>query len=48
MEGFALTDHGIDFGGLNARLQQNSLQEKLTVQWIAGCLDQLREERAVA
>jgi NAD(P)H-flavin reductase len=38
----------VDFGGLNARLQQNSLQEKLTVQWIAGCLEQLREERAVA
>lgn len=38
----------VDFGGLNARLQQNSLQEKLTVQWIAGCMDALREQRAVA
>jgi hypothetical protein len=38
----------VDFGGLSARLQQNSLQEKLTVQWIAGCLGELREERAIA
>jgi len=38
----------VDFGGLNARLRQNSLQEKLTVEWIAGCLDSLREERVVA
>ena len=38
----------VDFGGLSARLRQNSLQEKLTVQWIAGCLDTLRQQREVA
>jgi hypothetical protein len=31
----------VDFGGLAARLGQNSLQEKLTTQWIAGCLGEL-------
>jgi hypothetical protein len=25
----------VDFGGLDARLRQNSVQEKLTAQWIA-------------
>ena len=38
----------VDFGGLGERLRQNSLQEKLTVQWIAGCLESLREQRQVA
>ena len=28
----------VDFRGLNARLQQNSTQEKLTAQWINRCL----------
>ncbi|CAN5398363.1 FAD-dependent oxidoreductase [soil metagenome] len=37
----------VDFGGLNVRLSQNSLQEKLTVQWIAGCVEELRRERNV-
>jgi NADPH-dependent glutamate synthase beta subunit-like oxidoreductase/NAD(P)H-flavin reductase len=37
----------VDFGGLNARLQQNSLQEKLTVQWIASCVTQLRRDRTM-
>jgi len=27
------------FPGLNARLKQNTVQEKLTVQWIAHCLE---------
>jgi hypothetical protein len=38
----------VDFGGLNARLRQNSLQEKLTGQWIAGCLATMREQSHVA
>ena len=29
----------VDFPGLSARLAQNSVQEKLTAQWIAHCLD---------
>lgn len=37
----------VDFEGLNARLRQNSLQEKLSVGWIAGCVDELRRERKV-
>ena len=37
----------VDFAGLNARLAQNTLQEKLTVQWIASCVSQLRLERAM-
>jgi NADPH-dependent glutamate synthase beta subunit-like oxidoreductase/NAD(P)H-flavin reductase len=37
----------VDFGGLNARLQQNSLQEKLTVQWLAACVKELRRERTM-
>jgi NADPH-dependent glutamate synthase beta subunit-like oxidoreductase/NAD(P)H-flavin reductase len=28
----------VDFGGLDARLRQNSLQEKLTARWIGECL----------
>ena len=35
----------VDFAGLNARLAQNTLQEKLTVQWIASCVEQLRTQR---
>ncbi|MGB0748625.1 MAG: FAD-dependent oxidoreductase [Magnetospiraceae bacterium] len=31
-------DH-VDFGNLNARLAQNGVQEKLTGQWIAHCLE---------
>ncbi|MGH8718757.1 MAG: FAD-dependent oxidoreductase [Burkholderiales bacterium] len=31
----------VDFNGLNARLKQNSVQEKLTSQWIARCLSHL-------
>jgi hypothetical protein len=27
----------VDFAGLDARLKQNSVQEKLTAQWIAHC-----------
>ena len=29
-------DH-VDFAALDARLRQNSVQEKLTAQWIAHC-----------
>jgi NAD(P)H-flavin reductase len=32
----------VDFAGLGARLRQNSVQEKLTAQWIDRCLKQLR------
>ena len=38
----------VDFGGLNSRLRQNAVQEKLTAQWIAGCLDELRTAQPVA
>jgi NAD(P)H-flavin reductase len=31
----------VDFNALNARLKQNSVQEKLTGQWISRCLGQL-------
>lgn len=30
----------VNFPGLNARLKQNTVQEKLTAQWIAHCLEQ--------
>ena len=33
----------VDFGALSERLRQNSLQEKLTAQWIGRCLRRLRE-----
>jgi NAD(P)H-flavin reductase len=36
----------VDFPGLKARLQQNSVQEKLTVQWIARCLSHLQHSEA--
>ncbi len=32
----------VDFGVLSERLRQNSLQEKLTAQWVGRCLTQLR------
>ncbi len=38
----------VDFGGLAARLRQNSVQEKLTAQWIARCLCLLDPERVAA
>jgi hypothetical protein len=31
----------VDFEALNERLKQNSLQEKLTAQWIDRCLKRL-------
>ena len=38
----------VDFGGLNERLRQNSLQEKLTAQWIdRACVRELRRERTI-
>jgi NAD(P)H-flavin reductase len=36
----------VDFQALSERLKQNSLQEKLTKQWIELCLGDLRENRA--
>ncbi len=38
----------VDWQGLNARLGQNSVQEKLTAQWIDHCLVSLRKRPAVA
>ena len=38
----------VDFDGLSSRLRQNSLQEKLTAQWIAGCVQEMRSQRTVA
>jgi NADPH-dependent glutamate synthase beta subunit-like oxidoreductase/NAD(P)H-flavin reductase len=38
----------VDFPGLAARLAQNSLQEKLTAQWIDRCLVRLRRRAAAA
>ncbi|MBI2313839.1 MAG: FAD-dependent oxidoreductase [Betaproteobacteria bacterium] len=35
----------VDFHALSDRLKQNSLQEKLTAQWIARCMPTLRRER---
>ncbi len=37
----------VDFPGLKARLRQNSVQEKLTVQWIDRCLVRLHLRRSV-
>jgi hypothetical protein len=37
----------VDFPGLSARLAQNSLQEKLTAQWIGRCLNELRLKRKI-
>jgi hypothetical protein len=33
----------VDFNALNQRLRQNSVQEKLTAQWIDRCLHQLKQ-----
>ena len=38
----------VDFAGLRQRLGQNSVHEKLTVQWIAHSLKQLDQKRATA
>jgi NADPH-dependent glutamate synthase beta subunit-like oxidoreductase/NAD(P)H-flavin reductase len=40
-------DH-VDFAGLAARLAQNSLQEKLTAQWVDRCLVRLQRRAAAA
>jgi NAD(P)H-flavin reductase len=37
----------VDFHGLSERLKQNSLQEKLTAQWIQHCMPELRKQRAL-
>jgi hypothetical protein len=37
----------VDFHGLSERLKQNSLQEKLTAQWIRHCMPELRKQRAM-
>ena len=36
----------VDFGALSERLRQNSLQEKLTAQWIGRRLKKLRAANA--
>jgi NAD(P)H-flavin reductase len=38
----------VDFDGLAARLKQNSLQEKLTGQWLDHCLKRLEARPAIA
>jgi NADPH-dependent glutamate synthase beta subunit-like oxidoreductase/NAD(P)H-flavin reductase len=38
----------VDFHGLSERLKQNSLQEKLTAQWIQHCMPELRKQRELA
>jgi hypothetical protein len=35
----------VDFSALSERLKQNSLQEKVTSQWIRHCLPELRRQR---
>jgi hypothetical protein len=35
----------VDFASLNERLRQNSVQEKLTAQWIDRCLHALQLRR---
>jgi NADPH-dependent glutamate synthase beta subunit-like oxidoreductase/NAD(P)H-flavin reductase len=35
----------VDFGALSERLKQNSLQEKLTAQWIRHCMPEIRKQR---
>jgi len=37
----------VDFQALSERLKQNSLQEKLTVQWIRHCIPELKKQRAM-
>jgi hypothetical protein len=38
----------VDFGALSERLKQNSLQEKITSQWIRRCMPELRKQRSLA
>ena len=38
----------VDFPGLKARLRQNSVQEKLTAQWIDRCLVRLKLRHSAA
>ena len=38
----------VDFQALSERLKQNSLQEKVTRQWIEVCLEELRQTRTLA
>ena len=35
----------VDFAALSERLKQNSLQEKITAQWIRHCMPELRKQR---
>ena len=35
----------VDFGALSERLKQNSLQEKMSSQWIRRCMPELRKQR---
>ncbi len=35
----------VDFAALSERLKQNSLQEKITAQWILHCMPELRKQR---
>jgi NADPH-dependent glutamate synthase beta subunit-like oxidoreductase/NAD(P)H-flavin reductase len=37
----------VDFSALSERLKQNSLQEKLTRQWLAYCLPDLKKQRTL-
>ena len=37
----------VDFHALSERLRQNSLQEKLTAQWLKHCLPELKAQRAL-
>jgi len=37
----------VDFGALSERLRQNSLQEKITAQWILHCMPALRKQRTL-
>ncbi len=37
----------VDFSALSERLKQNSLQEKLTRQWLAYCLPDLKKQRSL-
>jgi NADPH-dependent glutamate synthase beta subunit-like oxidoreductase/NAD(P)H-flavin reductase len=37
----------VDFHSLSERLRQNSLQEKLTAQWIHHCMSELRKHRSL-
>ena len=37
----------VDFAGLSERLTQNSLQEKLTKQWLAYCMPDLKKQRSL-